>query len=301
MEMKRCTKCGEEKPATNEFFGACKRVKSGLKSACKECRSKEYKENPKTLEQAARVRAENEARQKDPFRVCTKCGERKLKNTENFAADKGQPEGLHCWCRPCQTEAQKRRTAANPELARARAKATREKHGGKYYANRRADPQYVERKRSADRTYHQRMRQDDDWLSKERQRSREYARELRADPEGRQRQKEAQARYNAKNPEKIRARAARGRARREAVEGVFDAQDLSAAFKRQSGRCLYCGCAVGSRGNRTKWHADHFIPISRGGTNHPENIVIACETCNLVKYNKMPWEWMPDKFSPPAP
>lgn len=37
MEMKRCTMCGNEYPATTEYFGKQKRVKSGLKSRCKKC------------------------------------------------------------------------------------------------------------------------------------------------------------------------------------------------------------------------------------------------------------------------
>jgi 5-methylcytosine-specific restriction endonuclease McrA len=33
------------------------------------------------------------------------------------------------------------------------------------------------------------------------------------------------------------------------------------------------------------------VPLSRGGSNGPENIVIACPTCNLAKKDKMPHEW----------
>jgi 5-methylcytosine-specific restriction endonuclease McrA len=34
---KRCTKCGEEYPATTQYFGTDSRVKSGLKAACRKC------------------------------------------------------------------------------------------------------------------------------------------------------------------------------------------------------------------------------------------------------------------------
>ena len=37
-DRKVCPKCGEEKPATLEFFHACKSNRSGLVSHCKECR-----------------------------------------------------------------------------------------------------------------------------------------------------------------------------------------------------------------------------------------------------------------------
>jgi hypothetical protein len=38
---KRCTKCGEEKPATPEFFHAYKRSSDGRRSVCKVCRAKD--------------------------------------------------------------------------------------------------------------------------------------------------------------------------------------------------------------------------------------------------------------------
>lgn len=46
---KICSKCGEEKPATTEYFGKDKRNKDGLNGQCKDCRkeyqSQWYKEN----------------------------------------------------------------------------------------------------------------------------------------------------------------------------------------------------------------------------------------------------------------
>jgi superfamily II DNA helicase RecQ len=39
-ELKKCTKCGDEKPATLEFYGAQKDCKNGLKPHCKACLSK---------------------------------------------------------------------------------------------------------------------------------------------------------------------------------------------------------------------------------------------------------------------
>jgi 5-methylcytosine-specific restriction endonuclease McrA len=35
---------------------------------------------------------------------------------------------------------------------------------------------------------------------------------------------------------------------------------------------------------------DHIIPVSRGGTNEPENIEIACHPCNASKFNHVDWE-----------
>lgn len=43
--LKRCTKCGADKPATSEFFHAYKRSPDGRRSVCRECRSADHAEH----------------------------------------------------------------------------------------------------------------------------------------------------------------------------------------------------------------------------------------------------------------
>lgn len=54
----------------------------------------------------------------------------------------------------------------------------------------------------------------------------------------------------------------------------------------QNGKCWWCGKDVGDT-----YHVDHLIPLARGGTNKPNNIVIACPFCNQSKHDKLPHEW----------
>jgi hypothetical protein len=70
---------------------------------------------------------------------------------------------------------------------------------------------------------------------------------------------------------------------------------VKAQYGVQKGLCLYCGEAL-----KGEYHVDHFIPLSRGGNNWPENIVLACSGCNIRKHNQLPWEFMPDVFIEPA-
>jgi hypothetical protein len=56
-------------------------------------------------------------------------------------------------------------------------------------------------------------------------------------------------------------------------------------FDRDHYTCQYCGATEGPL------HLDHVIPIARGGTNDPNNLTTACETCNTSKGSKLPDEW----------
>lgn len=299
--LKRCSKCRVEKPATTDFFARSSRVKSGLKSQCKECASLEAKtyNDKKFAARREQARQEKIRRALATHRICTRCHEKKPKTSLYFALDATQPEGLHCWCRECQAHAQRARYAAAPELHREKGRvyhATyRAKHGSRSRRMREEAPLLWLIKLAKDKECAQR----EETKPYRREKAKLRAREYRKDPIKRQKMKEARHRWYRGNPEKARAIAAAHRAKRAAIPGVFGGNDLDAAFKRQCGRCLYCDERVGSGKTRLGWHADHFIPVSRGGTNHAYNIVIACIGCNLAKHNKMPWEWKPDRFGPP--
>jgi len=57
-------------------------------------------------------------------------------------------------------------------------------------------------------------------------------------------------------------------------------------FLRDKWTCQYCG-----RKRRTpELTFDHLVPKSRGGTTRWENILTACQECNLLKRNHLPEE-----------
>lgn len=115
--------------------------------------------------------------------------------------------------------------------------------------------------------------------------------------------------YAERNPEKMQAKGrawreknpakviAYSEARRERVKnavGEISEQVVLELMTSSKMICFYCEQQL------IRFHVDHFIPVSRGGTNLPENLRLACGACNRRKSNKMPWEWKPDRFSPPA-
>lgn len=68
------------------------------------------------------------------------------------------------------------------------------------------------------------------------------------------------------------------RARKRAVVGSFTGADVSNILKAQNHRCFYCF------GDITEYPvAEHYIPLARGGSNWPSNLVGACADCNARK------------------
>jgi 5-methylcytosine-specific restriction endonuclease McrA len=97
--------------------------------------------------------------------------------------------------------------------------------------------------------------------------------------------------WRTKNPEKARAnRRASGHKRREwcIINGnnTLTSKDVYRLL-RTSDNCFYCKKLCEEK------HIDHIIPVSRGGQNCLENVVVACTTCNLNKGNKLISEWRP--------
>ena len=96
---------------------------------------------------------------------------------------------------------------------------------------------------------------------------------------------EAVRSWRSRNPEGARAIKHRRRAREARVNGSHTGADELAQKSRQKDRCFYCGCKL------TEWHVEHVTPLALGGSNGPENIVIACPRCNLSKGAKHPMEF----------
>lgn len=52
--------------------------------------------------------------------------------------------------------------------------------------------------------------------------------------------------------------------------------------------CTYCGVKLSTYTATL----DHVIPLSRGGSDDPINLVWCCKKCNHSKGNRLPYEWL---------
>lgn len=74
-------------------------------------------------------------------------------------------------------------------------------------------------------------------------------------------------------------RARMNKARRKGAPGRCSPMQWFARLRFYGERCVYCG-------SHTQLCRDHRIPLSKGGSNWPANLVPSCKPCNMKKYNK---------------
>lgn len=99
-----------------------------------------------------------------------------------------------------------------------------------------------------------------------------------------------QREYEKNNPEKKRIRSQRRRTSVRSADGVYSDKDIRILYETQNARCGYCGILI-YWGVSRDIHIDHIHPLSKGGSNWPNNFILTCESCNLGKGSKTFDEW----------
>ena len=214
-----------------------------------------------------------------PMRRCTRCGAEKPATLEFFHRSAQGKYGLCSMCKPCNCAHAKEHRDAHLEESRE--------------ASRRYRAEHLEECQRRERSYHDAHKEE-----RSEQKRRAYAADpgpirarvresRRADPE----KHKAEVRlWRMRNPEKRRAQslidAHRRRAREFAALGSHTVSDVENQHARQKGRCYWCQRKVGD-----DYHVDHVVPLALGGIDGPENLVVACPSCNCSKGAKHPQEF----------
>jgi 5-methylcytosine-specific restriction endonuclease McrA len=295
METKICSKCGRELPATSEYFP--KRTTTKLQSRCKECASAYYKQRnarpdikEKSREQHREWRHNNVEKSRDAakrhrqkkrennpkppkdnsIKLCHKCGRYLPATTEYFYANKRYKEPFRSPCKECLgASVNKEEKAAYNKKYKETHKEELREYQRRYWVENKERKQEYKRARQEYFTAKHR-----EYVEKNRDRVMANSRKWEI------------ANRNKRN-EQARTHAINRRLRKYRNGGKLSRSDIDTQYNRQKGKCYYCGEKVGK-----KYHVDHVVPLSRGGSHSPDNIVIACPTCNLRKNNKLPHEWL---------
>lgn len=241
-----------------------------------------------------------------PMKTCSRCGVAKPATTECFVRNRAISSGLASMCRACNTELKRarRRACGVPEMqsrevgvsnrlrcctcgatkpATLEFFRTRGARGSRPYLAYRSECRECDRARCAD------FRSDNpDYFADYRTAHHDERRVYNADYHvAHSEQINARIReWGRNNPDMLRASSHRRRASKRGAPGTHGSADIVAQRKRQHGRCYWCGEKI-----RGTDHVDHVMPLALGGSDGPENLVIACPSCNFSKGAKHPMEW----------
>lgn len=68
----------------------------------------------------------------------------------------------------------------------------------------------------------------------------------------------------------------------------FSVKDRLDVYRKTEGHCYLCGEFV----DFDSFEVEHHIPISKGGTNDLDSLYCSCKTCNAIKRDIYPKEFM---------
>ena len=254
-------------------------------------------------------------------KLCTQCGEIKLIDDFQKASVSARSKtGIRSECKECKRLAGRRYHQANRETVNARKREydiTRKPiRQDRYQKNRdeilAKNREYASRNKEANAERNRQYYQQNKEMIKLQQaayRQANHARLMEKHREWRKANEVTQiakrreyylsikdshnqysAEYYKNNPVRVNAIRAARRARELNAEGRYTQEDVIFLISMQRGKCACCRESIA-----VKYHVDHIVPLSAGGSNYRSNLQLLCPSCNLQKSNKNPIEFMQQK------
>lgn len=272
---KRCTKCGNEYPATAEFFQHRNKKTGTLRAECRACgaahRHKHYLEHRDEI--CANVRAYQSEHKDEKREYGRQYRERRGDDLKR---------------------AKREYYVANAETVKAKAAA--------YRANR--TPEQLAAARERDRLYGKVYRAENRDEINQRNRERYAHPDVKAVVREKHRAYRAQPHAKAAANARVRkyhktergqtSNRRQGHVRRAllaSATGSYTIDEVVAIRAAQTDkqgrlRCWWCGNPI-----KGTPHLDHKIALAAGGSNDAGNLCYACASCNLSKQTKSPGEF----------
>lgn len=69
---------------------------------------------------------------------------------------------------------------------------------------------------------------------------------------------------------------------------TFTKEERIEIYRKTKGHCYLCGEFV----DFDSYEIEHKVPLSEGGTNDLSNLFCSCHTCNLIKHDIYPEDFM---------
>lgn len=229
-----------------------------------------------------------------PVKVCTQCGQTFPRTSEFWHRMAASRDGFRARCKACHYADNRAYIERNPEKVKAFLKRNVERKAAEYDAK--GPPEIVVSKRctrceevkSSGEFYVN--KKADDGLNSHCKVCHYQVMLMwhEANPGAKGRYGRRRYQENLEEERwRSRIKVAAERADLHGAPGVFAAADVLAKLELQGHRCYYCGVRLVG----FKFHTDHKVPFTRGGSNWPANICCACVSCNSRKHNKDFWEF----------